>query len=56
MTARQIEEALLAAAPEERFPLAVRLIAMALAEDEVLSPCPDPNAGPDDGKLVAGDH
>jgi hypothetical protein len=40
MTARQIEQALLAASPEDRFPLAVQLISLALAEDDILSPQP----------------
>ncbi len=38
MTARQIEQALLTAAPEDRISLAARLIAIALADDDVLAP------------------
>jgi hypothetical protein len=45
MTARQIEQALLQAAPGDRITLATQLIALALADDDVLSPSP---AVPDD--------
>jgi hypothetical protein len=40
MTARQIEQALLQAAPQDRPRLAAQLIAIALADDDVLNPVP----------------
>jgi hypothetical protein len=40
MTARQIEQALLQARPQDRMTLAAQLIALALAEDDVLNPVP----------------
>ena len=48
MTALQIEQALLRAAPQERVVLAARLIAIALVDDDVLNPVP-PGAAHDSG-------